>query len=70
MKFSQWSAALLLAASASGLAGTQTFPDKAIKLVVAYPAGGCVDYVGRMIGQRLGEPWKHPVTVDPVRFAE
>jgi tripartite-type tricarboxylate transporter receptor subunit TctC len=64
MKFSQWSAALLLAASASGLAGAQTFPDKAIKLVVAYPAGGGVDYVGRMIGRQLGELWKHPVTVD------
>lgn len=42
----------------------QSYPDKPIRLVVAFPAGGAADLVGRAIAQRLTEQWKQQVIVD------
>ena len=42
----------------------QAWPDKPIRLVVAYPAGGGLDFVGRTIAQRLTETLKQQVLVD------
>jgi len=36
-------------------AGAQSFPAKAIRLVVPYPPGGGVDITARIIGQKLAE---------------
>ncbi|GMG93705.1 tripartite tricarboxylate transporter substrate binding protein [Cupriavidus metallidurans] len=41
-----------------------SYPNKPIRLIVPYPAGGGTDTVGRMIGQRLAEAWGQPVVVD------
>ncbi len=41
----------LLAASA----GAQNYPAKAVRIVVAYPAGGANDIVARVVGQKLNE---------------
>lgn len=51
-------------ASAASLAAAQNFPDKPVRLVVAYPAGGGVDFVGRTLAQRLNALWGQPVTVE------
>ena len=40
------------------------YPDKPIKIVVAYPAGGATDVITRLIGQRLGERLKQSVVVE------
>jgi tripartite-type tricarboxylate transporter receptor subunit TctC len=42
----------------------QTYPDRPIRLVVAFPAGGAADLVGRAIAQRLTEQWKQQIIVD------
>lgn len=42
----------------------QTYPDKPIRLIVAFPAGGAADLVARAIAQRLTEQWKQQVIVD------
>lgn len=39
----------------SAWAAEQRYPAKPIRLIVAYPAGGPSDIVGRTIGQRVGE---------------
>lgn len=58
----------LLAAACTTLAGlpsyAQSWPDKPIRLVVAYPAGGGLDLVARTVAQRLGEVLKQQVVVD------
>lgn len=41
-----------------------TFPNKPMKIVVPYPAGGATDVLARMIGQRYNELWKQPVIVE------
>src|SRR4051812_16267990 len=54
------SAALAIASPATA----QTWPDKPIRLVVAYPAGGGVDIVARTVGQRLSEVLKQQVVIE------
>lgn len=55
---------LLTALLALGLAASaHAWPDKPVTLVVAYPAGGGVDPVARLLGKHLGERWKQTVIV-------
>jgi len=57
------------AVSALGLLGTapahaQAWPNKMIKLVVPFPAGGPTDTASRIVGQKLAERLKQPVVVE------
>ncbi|MEJ5990688.1 tripartite tricarboxylate transporter substrate binding protein [Ramlibacter sp. PS3R-8] len=45
-------------------AHAQKFPDKPVKLVVTYPAGGSSDLMGRIMGQKLSEYWGQPVIIE------
>lgn len=40
------------------------YPDRPVKLVVALPAGGGVDTIARLVGQRLATDWGQPFVVD------
>ena len=42
----------------------QTYPAKAIRIVVPFPAGGPLDIVARAIGQDLNKAWNQPVIID------
>ena len=55
-------ASIVLASTAPALA--QTYPNKPVKLVVPFPAGGGTDIVGRLIAQKLADEWQQPVVVD------
>ena len=57
-------AALLLAAVLAAAAEAQTYPSKAIRLVVPFPPGGPTDILGRAIGQKLAESMGQPVIID------
>src|SRR6266581_754178 len=54
--------ALVFSASAGALA--QSFPAKPVRLVVAFPAGGGVDIVARLLSPKLAEAWGQQVIVD------
>jgi tripartite-type tricarboxylate transporter receptor subunit TctC len=45
-------------------AAAQTWPSRQIQLVVPYPPGGVVDFIGRTLGQRLATQVGQPVIVD------
>ena len=45
-------------------AAAQTYPDKAIRLVVGFTAGGPTDILARTIGQGLSQAFGQPVIVD------
>jgi tripartite-type tricarboxylate transporter receptor subunit TctC len=45
-------------------ASAQPYPDKTVRLVVAYPAGGGVDYVARILAEQLRPVWGQAITVD------
>ena len=45
--------AVLLICAAPRPAAAQDYPTRPITLIVPYPAGGGVDVMGRLVGQRL-----------------
>ena len=42
----------------------QSYPNRPIKIIVPYAAGGGADQVTRLIGQRLGDRLKQPVVIE------
>jgi tripartite-type tricarboxylate transporter receptor subunit TctC len=49
---------------AAGAAAAQTYPTKAVRLVVPFLAGGSTDIVGRTVAQKLSEMWGQQAFVD------
>jgi tripartite-type tricarboxylate transporter receptor subunit TctC len=59
--------ALIVMASAAMLAGNalaQQYPNKPIRLIVPFPPGGGVDFIGRIVGQKLSERLGQQVGID------
>jgi tripartite-type tricarboxylate transporter receptor subunit TctC len=56
--------AIACLAMASGIAAAQAWPGKPIHFIVPYPAGGPVDSVARLLGQKVAEALKQPVIVE------
>ena len=54
--------AVLLTSANASLA--QSYPDKPIRIVVTFPAGGPTDAVARPISQSLSSTWGQPVIID------
>ena len=59
--------AILIAASALILqtsAVAQSYPDRPVRIIVAFPAGGTLDTLARIIAQKLGDTWGQSVLVE------
>jgi tripartite-type tricarboxylate transporter receptor subunit TctC len=58
----------LLAIWTSGAAAAEdlsaSFPNRPIRLIVPFPAGGPSDIVARIIGQKMSEDWGQPVVIE------
>jgi len=54
----------LIAFALAGPALAQDFPNKPIKLIVPFPAGGPNDIIARAVGQRMSELLGQPVLID------
>jgi tripartite-type tricarboxylate transporter receptor subunit TctC len=57
-------AAVLFAAPAVSQAWAQSWPQKSVRIVVPFPAGGSNDTLCRIIADKLSIEWKQPVFVD------
>ena len=56
--------ALVLAAALAGPAAAQTYPSRAVRLIVPFGAGGPADVYARYMGQQLSEALKQPFVVE------
>ncbi len=45
-------------------AGAQQYPDRQIRMIIPFAAGGTTDLLARAIGQQLTEAWGQPVVSD------
>jgi len=66
MKNWKWIAAALLAAFFAVPLGAQAqaYPNKPVRLIVAFTPGSSVDIVGRIVAQKLSEIWGQPVVAE------
>lgn len=65
-RFAPWLGAALLCAAFAAPAAAQAadYPDKSIRVIVNFPAGGTIDTLARILGERLSDKLGQPVIVD------
>ena len=56
--------ALCLLSCAAAQAADTTYPQRAIRYIIPYTAGGASDVTGRLVGQKLAEMWRQQVVID------
>ena len=56
-------AAISLGLALNGVSFAQTYPSKAVNIIVPLPPGGVADLVGRTLAERLQKKWGQPVVV-------
>jgi tripartite-type tricarboxylate transporter receptor subunit TctC len=42
----------------------QSYPDRSVKILIAFPAGGTIDTLGRILAQKMSEAWGQTVVVE------
>ncbi len=45
-------------------ASAQSYPSRSVRMIVAFPAGGTLDTLARIVAQKLGEEWGQSVVVE------
>ena len=56
--------AALVAITTGTLASAQGYPNKPVKLLVGFPAGGGLDVLARIVSQRVSEQWGQPIIIE------
>jgi tripartite-type tricarboxylate transporter receptor subunit TctC len=69
-----FAAAVLCATSAAGAivlaqGAATTFPERTVRIMVPFPAGGATDIVARALAERMSAAWKQPVIIENVAGA-
>jgi tripartite-type tricarboxylate transporter receptor subunit TctC len=55
---------LVLGLSISAAVAAQQYPQRPVRMVVPFPAGGPTDVLTRVVAQKLAERWRQPVLVE------
>src|SRR5262249_55744063 len=51
-------------AVAQATADSQSYPNRAVRIIVPFPPGGPTDILTRVVGQRLSDVWHQPVVIE------
>src|SRR5665213_2821770 len=64
-------ALLVLAALFAGPQGAsaQGYPNRTVKIIVPFPAGGSADVLPRIVAEWLSKKWGQPVVIDNISGA-
>jgi hypothetical protein len=54
----------------SRIASAQTYPTRPITMIVPFPAGGPMDVIGRLVGERMSAALGRPIIVENVSGAD
>jgi len=54
----------LLCTNASAQSSAASYPERTVRIIVPFPAGGATDIVARMVAERLAQGWNRPVVVE------
>jgi tripartite-type tricarboxylate transporter receptor subunit TctC len=60
----KFAAALALLVTAAPASQAQDFPSRPIRMVIAFPAGGPTDFVGRLVADKLKDLLPQPVLIE------
>src|SRR5688572_26781417 len=52
------------AAAARGGHGQSNWPDRPVRLIIGYPAGGPTDFGGRLLQDPLQQLWGQPLVIE------
>ncbi len=53
-----------VASSAAWAQSPAAWPDKPVRIIVPYVAGGPTDAIARILSEKLGERWKQPTVIE------
>src|SRR5436190_21128112 len=46
-----------------------SYPERTIRIIVPFPAGGATDIIARVVGERLSGAWNRPVVIENISGA-
>src|SRR5215469_3430917 len=66
MRLRSWLGVMLMSAvlAANAPAWAQSYPDRPVRMLIAFPGGGTIDTLGRIIAQKLTEAWGQNVVIE------
>lgn len=64
MKRLLWAVMLVLSVLGATPAFAQGYPERPVRMLIAFPAGGTIDTLGRILAQKLTEAWGQNVVVE------
>ena len=62
--FFAWFAVCVFLVGPLPAASTETYPNRPVRMIVAYPPGGTLDALSRIIAEKLSANWGQPVSVE------
>ena len=66
MRLRSWLGVMLMAAvvAVNAAAWAQNYPDRPVRILIAFPGGGTIDTLGRILAQKLTEAWGQNVVIE------
>src|SRR5262245_46048488 len=55
---------IAMLAAARGDLAAQSYPERPVRMIIAFPAGGTIDTLGRILAQKLNEAWGQNVVIE------